>query len=281
MDYVPMNRLKIGIKGAGDLATGLACRLYQSNIFQIFMMEIEEPLAVRREVCFCDAIYTLKKSVEGVEAVRAESETGIYKAWRRHQIAVIADSGWKMIDRIKPDIVIDATIAKRNLGTTMEEASLVIALGPGFEAGRDAHLVIETNRGHNLGRVIVSGPAEKNTGVPGSVKGFTSERVLRSPANGSFNSNFHIGMMVSAGDIIGTVDKIDVIAEISGVLRGLIRPGTMVRQEWKIGDIDPRGDKTYCNAISDKARSVAGGVLEAILREFNTPSSGTRMNYIH
>lgn len=276
MDGVLMNHLKVGVKGAGEMATGLAWRLYQSNIHKIFMMEIETPLAVRRNVCFCDSVYVRKKIVEGVEAVRTEDESGIYKAWEKRQIAVIVDPCWKMIPKIKPDITVDATIAKKNLGTTMDEAPLVIGLGPGFEAGRDVHLVIETNRGHNLGRVLVSGTAEKNTGIPGSINGFTGERVLRAPAEGPFKSNLHIGNAVRAGDIIGTVDKIKVTAEISGVLRGLIKPGTMVIQGLKIGDIDPRNDREYCNTISDKARAVGGGVLEAVLRKFNNPSSCNR-----
>jgi xanthine dehydrogenase accessory factor len=186
---------------------------------------------------------------------------------------VIADPGWKTTDKIKPDIMIDATIAKKNLGTTMYEAPLVIGLGPGFEAGRDVHMVIETNRGHNLGRVIVSGPAEKNTGIPGSINGFTWERVLRAPAEGPFNSNLHIGVTVKAGDVIGSVYKKNVTAEISGVLRGLIKPGTMVKKGLKIGDIDPRDDMEYCYTISDKSRAVGGGVLEAVLRRFNNPLS--------
>ncbi len=273
MDSVSMSHLKVGIKGAGELATGIAWRLYQSNIRKIFMMEIDSPLAVRREVCFCDAVYAQKKIVEGVEAVRTDDENRIYQAWERHQIAVIADPCWKTTGKIKPDIMIDATIAKKNLGTTMDEAPFVIGLGPGFEAGRDVHMVIETNRGHNLGRVIVSGPAEKNTGIPGSINGFTWERVLRAPAEGLFNSNLHIGVTVKAGDVIGSVYKKNVTAEISGVLRGLIKPGTMVKKGLKIGDIDPRDDMEYCYTISDKSRAVGGGVLEAILRRFNNPSS--------
>ena len=272
-----IKELVIAVKGAGEMATGVALRLFQSNFKNIFMMEIEAPLAVRREVSFCEALYDQKKTVEGVAAVRAEDESGIYAAWQKHQIAVIADPAWRLNDQIQPDIMIDATIAKKNLGTTMAEAAFVIGLGPGFEAGRDVHLVIETNRGHNLGRVIVSGPAEANTGIPGSTNGFTEERVLRAPAAGTFNSNFHIGMTVRAGDIIGSVDKSEVTAEISGVLRGLIKPGTMVTQGLKIGDIDPRGNLDYCRTISDKARAVAGGVLEAILRRFNNSSACSTM----
>jgi xanthine dehydrogenase accessory factor len=261
-----LTHLMVGIKGAGEMASGLAWRLHQANIHRIFMMETEAPQAVRRGVCFCDAVHSLTKNVEGVEAVRAVDENGIHLAWQRNQIAVLVDPAWTYIDKIKPDIVIDAILAKKNMGTTIDEAPLVIGLGPGFEAGRDAHIVIETNRGHNLGKVILSGTAEKNTGVPGDINGFTRERVLRSPADGVFFSEFQIGMSVKPGDVIGTVNNRRVSAEIPGVLRGLIRPGIIVKEGTKIGDIDPRGDINYCNTISDKARAIGGGVLEAVFR---------------
>ncbi len=271
MNLVSLSHLKVGIKGAGEMASGLAWRLYQSNIRKIFMMESENPLAVRRGVCFSEAVYTEKKSVEGVNAVKAEDSNDIHYAWQRHQLAVIIDPKWKFVSIIKPDIVIDAILAKKNIGTTMDEAPLVIGLGPGFEAGKDVHIVVETNRGHNLGKVIVSGAAEKNTGIPGKIDGYTKERVLRSPADGPFLAEFQIGMAVKPGDVIGYVGKNNITAEIPGVLRGLIKPGTVVKKGLKIGDIDPRGNSEYCNTISDKARAVAGGVLEAVLRSIGKP----------
>lgn len=266
MNSTSLSHLKVGIKGAGEMASGLAWRLYQSNIRKIFMMESETPLAVRRGVCFSEAVYTGKKSVEGVDAVKTEDSNDIHFAWQRYQLAVIVDPKWKFVSIIKPDIVIDAILAKKNIGTTMDECQIVIGLGPGFEAGRDVHMVIETNRGHNLGKVIISGSAEKNTGIPGNINGYTKERVLRSPADGLFYSDFQIGMVVRPGDVIGYVGKQNITAEIPGVLRGLIRPGTVVKKGLKMGDIDPRGSSEYCNTISDKARAVAGGVLEAVLR---------------
>ncbi len=262
--------LVVGVKGAGEQATGIACRLYQSNIRKIFMMEIEKPLAVRRNVAFCDVIYTGNKCVEGVEASKMKSIFEIESAWDSKKIAVVVDPEWHSIRELQPDVVIDATIAKTNLGTNMKEAPLVIGVGPGFVAGKTVHMVIETKRGHNLGRVILSGQAEANTGIPGSICGFDQERVLRAPCSGQFITNFKIGTLVDSGVVVGTVNGACVVTEISGVLRGLITPGTMVKRGLKIGDVDPRGVIAYCDTISDKARSISGGVLEAIMRATGT-----------
>lgn len=264
--------LVVGFKGAGDLATGVAWRLYQSNIRKIFMMEMKNPLAVRRSVAFCQAVADGSQVVEGVAAVKAEGIHGVKSTWHSGKIAVVVDPQWHCIGELKPDVIIDATIAKKNLGTTMEEAPLVIAMGPGFEAGKDVHMVIETNRGHNLGRVILQGSAQADTGVPGTIGGFTRERLLRAPADGCFTSDLDIGMAVESGAVVGSVGGVPLTAEISGVLRGLIRPGTEVKKGLKIGDIDPRGDVLYCDTISDKSRALAGAVLEAIMRVYNTDS---------
>jgi xanthine dehydrogenase accessory factor len=261
--------LVVGIKGAGEMASGVAWRLYQTNIRRIFMMEISQPLAVRREVSFCEALIRGKMAVEGVEAVRAENVDGILQAWEEEAIAVIADPEWASIDKSKPDVVVDAILAKRNLGTSVEEAPLVIALGPGFTAGSDAHMVIETNRGHDLGKIILSGGAEPNTGVPGSIHGYTSERVLRAPSNGRFTAQHEIGDIIRRGEVVGEVDGSKVTAEIEGVIRGLIMSGIQVKKGLKLGDIDPRSNASYCTTISDKARSIGGAVLEAILRTYN------------
>jgi xanthine dehydrogenase accessory factor len=264
-----MTDVIVGIKGAGEMASGIAWRLYQANIRRIFMMEIPKPLAVRREVSFCEALVRGKMAVEGVEAMRAENADGIHQAWKEEAIAVIADPEWASIGELEPDVVVDAILAKRNLGTSMKEAPLVIALGPGFTVGGDAHMVIETNRGHNLGRIILFGEAEPNTGVPGSIHGYTSERVLRAPSDGCFTAQRDIGDIVRRGDVVGDVDGNKVTAEIDGVIRGLIMSGIQMRKGLKLGDIDPRGDASYCNTISDKARSIGGAVLEAVLRVHN------------
>jgi xanthine dehydrogenase accessory factor len=224
-------------------------------------------LAVRREVSFCETIYNESKKIEGVEAVKSNSVEEIKRGWGNGKIAVIIDPEWKAKEKIQPDVMVDAILAKKNLGTTMEDALLVIGLGPGFDAGRDVHMVIETNRGHNLGRIITSGCAELNTGIPGNIGGYTAERVLRSPINGVFQTRMAIGDLVKKGDIVGFVEGSKIQSKINGVIRGLIRSNIRVKQGLKLGDIDPRGNPSYCYTISDKARAVSGAVLEAILRK--------------
>ena len=264
-----LNELVIGIKGAGEMASAVAWRLYQARIQTIFMMETTNPLAVRREVSFCEAVHDGKQTVEGVTAVRAETVKQIPSIWQDGQIAVIADPEWRTLPQIGPDVVIDAILAKKNLGTALNEADLVVALGPGFSASQDSHLVIETNRGHDLGRIITSGAAEPNTGIPGAIGGYARERVLRAPADGLFTAMRGIGDLVKSGDVIGTVKDQDVTAQIDGILRGVIRDGLNVRKGLKLGDIDPRAEVRFCYTISDKSRAIAGSVLEAIMRKYN------------
>ena len=264
-----LNELIIGIKGAGEIASGIACRLFQSNIKNIFMMEAKNPLAVRRQVSFCEAFHDGKIIVEGVEAIKIDYCNEIHHAWGEHKIPVIVDPDWTCIKTIKPHVIIDAIIAKKNLGTNLSEADLVIGLGPGFEAGKDVHIVIETNRGHNLGKVILKGCPAANTGVPGPIGGFTHERVLRAPCAGVFKSDLDIGAMVKKNQVVATVDGQDVIAQIDGVLRGQIRDNIMVKDNLKIGDIDPRSKIEYCTSISEKARAIGGSILEAVLKKYN------------
>ena len=264
-----LSELIIGVKGAGEQATGTAWRLYQSNFRKIFMMEIEAPLAIRRHVAFSEAIFDGCKKVESVEAQHACNPGEIHRIWQENKIAVAVDPHWQFIRHLKPHVLIDATIAKRNLGTTMADAPLVIGMGPGFVAGETVHMVVETHRGHHLGRVIEAGHAQPNTGIPGTIGGFTKERLVRAPGNGKFNSSLGIGSKINRGDIVGFVDTLPVMAQISGVIRGLIRSGTKVHKGLKIGDIDPRGEPDFCTAISEKSRAIAGGVMEAILRVYN------------
>ena len=258
------------------MASGIACRLYQANLRRIVMLETDHPLAVRRKVSFCEAIWDGTKTVEGITAVSALGPQAAAAAWQQGFIPVIRDPEWKSITAMAPHVVVDAILAKKNLGTTMADAGLVIGLGPGFEAGTDVHLVIETNRGHNLGRVITQGKAAPNTGIPGNIAGFTSERVLRAPCAGIFTSALDIGDSVEADQVIGLVGQQPVTALIGGVLRGLIRNNTHVKNKLKIGDIDPRGDKSYCPMISEKARAIGGSVLEGILRQYLTPAYGEK-----
>jgi xanthine dehydrogenase accessory factor len=255
----------VGIKGAGDIATGVAVRLKRSGFSKIFMMEVASPLAVRRTVSFCEAVHVGRAVVEGITAVRASSQEAIGDAWESGQIPVIVDPCWTFVSSIKPRVLVDAILAKQNLGTTLEDAPLVIGLGPGFTATGDVHAVVETMRGHDLGRVIYKGSAQPNTGVPGEIGGHTKERVYHAPTTGSFHSDHEIGDRVEAGDVIGDVDGMAVAAKIDGLLRGLIRQGTVVRKGVKIGDIDPRGRAAHCFTVSDKARAIGGGVLEAIV----------------
>lgn len=272
--YKSPDQLIIGIKGAGEMATGVAWQLFRANIKKIFMMEVPAPLAVRRTVSFCEAVTRGEQVVEGVAAVRTTAVTDVFDAFDTGRVAVVPDPEWQMITRIQPDVVIDATIAKRNLGTTLAEAPLVIGLGPGFAAGKDVHLVIETSRGHDLGRVIEKGAALKNTGIPGTIGGYSVQRVLRAPCDGRFQTDLSIGCRVEAGDVIGRVEETPFTTEISGVLRGLIRPGSHVTQGMKMGDIDPRGDAAFCYTISDKARALGGNVLQAVLNRTCKVCSG-------
>lgn len=266
---MPLNEIVIAVKGAGEMATGIACRLYNANFRRIFMMDIENPMAVRRRVSFCEAVHDGAASVEGILSIKCESPSGIEAAWTQNAIPILVDPAWEAIKRLSPHVVIDAVIAKRNLGTRITEAPLVIGLGPGFTAGKDVHMAIETNRGHDLGRVILDGSPEPNTGIPGTIAGIAGERVLRAPCAGVFTSHLDIGALVQKGDVAGYVDGQPVITIIDGVIRGLIRPQTHVKAGLKIGDVDPRGNPVYCNTISEKARALGGSVLEAILRQYN------------
>jgi xanthine dehydrogenase accessory factor len=200
-----LTEMVIAIKGAGEMASAVACRLYMANFKKILMLETANPLAVRREVSFCEALYDGSQTVEGGKAIMAGAIKDIHTAWEQGRIAVAADPQWRLLEQVRPQVVVDAILAKKNLGTRMMDAELVIGLGPGFNAGNDVHMVIETNRGHDLGRIITAGSAEANTGVPGAIAGFTEERVLRAPAGGKFKTTRSIGDFVIADDIIGTV----------------------------------------------------------------------------
>jgi xanthine dehydrogenase accessory factor len=210
------------------------------------MMDIDKPLAVRRTVSFCEAIYDGTSVVEGIEAVFVENSDDMQAAWEKGQVAVLVDPDWALLARIRPQVVIDAIIAKTNLGTTLEDGSLVIGLGPGFTAGVD-------------------------TGIPGAIGGYTADRVLRAPVTGVFQSERNITDAVTEGDEIGAVAGQPVVAKIDGVIRGLIRPGIMVSKGMKIGDIDPRGQVEYCFSVSEKSRAIGGAVLEAILGASDFP----------
>lgn len=257
--------MKVVIRGGGDLATGVAEVLYQSG-FKILILDIEKPSSIRRSVCFSEAIYDGVTKVENIICKKVENENEIEKCWSEKIIPIMVDEKGEIIKKIKPDVVVDSIIAKKNLGTTKEMAPITIALGDGFEAGKDVDIVVETMRGHNLGRVITSGRAMKNTGIPGEIKGVSKDRVIYSLANGRFSSVKKIGDTVQKDEIIGYVGDVEIRGKISGVLRGIIREGYEVTENMKIGDIDPRiEEKNNCFTISDKARSLGGAVLRAIM----------------
>jgi xanthine dehydrogenase accessory factor len=256
------------IRGAGEMASGVAHRLHRSH-FNICMLEIPHPIAVRREVSFCEAIYDGEKEVEGIRSKFISRPEEIHSVWQGGKIAVLIDpDGEKTRRFIKPDVLVDAVMAKKNLGTHIKKAPLVIGLGPGFYAEKDVHIVIETNRGHDLGRLILKGTAEPDTGIPGNIGGYTVERVLRTMKKGVFHPQKEIGDRVHKGSVVAVVDDFPVMAKISGIVRGLIREGVEVKKGMKVGDIDPRGKRESCFTISDKARAIGGGVLEAILYWF-------------
>ncbi len=263
----------IVIKGAGDIATGVAARLWRSG-FPVVLTEIAEPLTVRRTVSFSEAVYEEETIVEGITAQRVEDRAAIANALDDGVIPVIVDPEGTIVGEIEPFAVVDAIMAKKNTGTHMEDAPLVIGLGPGFEAGGDVHAVIETKRGHTLGRVIWEGSAIPNTGIPGEVKGFGAERVIRAPGPGIFKGTLYIGEHVEKGEIVAYTGNTPIPAPISGMLRGLLHDGIIVEKGVKSGDVDPRDDRESCWLISDKALAIGGGVLEAVLTAINRMDSG-------
>lgn len=252
------------IRGAGDLASGVACRLHRAGL-QIVMTDLSQPTAIRRTVCFSEAIVHGTMQLEGITARFAASLSEVKQILADGQIAVLADADAVCAKDLKPDAVVDAILAKKNLGTSKDMAPIVVALGPGFEAGEDCHAVVETMRGHTLGRAYYSGSALPNTGVPGNIGGFTLERILRAPCDGVFRGVKQIGDTVEADEICAYVNDMPIKSKIRGVLRGLLPNGTEVYEGMKSGDVDPRCKIEHCYTCSDKALAIGGGVLEAIL----------------
>ena len=259
-----ISELIVLIRGGGEMATGIAHRLHRCHM-RVLITEIIMPTSVRRNVAFAEAVYEGAHTVEGVEAVRAASCDEAYMAWKRNQIPVFVDPEASIREILKPVVVIDAIMAKKNGVARLTDAPLVIGVGPGFTAGFNVHAVVESNRGHHLGRVIWDGAAESDTGIPASVDGYTASRVLRVPQSGIFNALRAIGDVIATGEPVAHVNGELIKAEISGQIRGLLRNGIQVEQGIKAGDIDPRGERGYCDSISDKSRAIAGGVLEAVL----------------
>ena len=260
------------IRGAGDIATGIALRLHRAGI-QVVMTDLPKPTAIRRTVSFSEAILKGETTVEDITA-RAATVEEVSKVLAAGEIPVLTDPDCKCRDILKPQVLVDAILAKRNLGTKITDAPAVIAVGPGFTAGTDCHAVVETMRGHYLGRVIWDGSAQPNTAVPGLIGGYAGERVLRAPADGVFRQVLHIGDRVQPGDAAGFVRDAPMTCTIGGILRGILPDGTPVHKGMKAGDVDPRCEEAHCFCASDKALAVGGGVLEAILQKTGVLSYG-------
>ena len=256
------------VRGAGDISTGTIHRLFRAG-FPVLALETDHPSAIRRKVAFSEAVYDGTATVEGITAVRISGLREMTAVLEKGQLPLLVDPEGQSIRQLCPTVVVDAILAKKNLGTSMDMADLTIALGPGFEAGKDVRYVIETMRGHDLGRIISSGFAAPNTGVPGLIGGFGAERVIHSPAAGVFHMKRDIGDQVQAGEAVGTVTapegEIPVTTRISGILRGIIRDGYPITRGFKLADVDPRLEELKnCFTISDKARCIAGSVLELV-----------------
>ncbi|EHL70088.1 selenium-dependent molybdenum cofactor biosynthesis protein YqeB [Cloacibacillus evryensis] len=250
------------VRGGGDLATGIIYRLWRVG-YSVLALETALPLVVRRTVSVASAVFDGRAKVEDMSAVLIGSMKEYDPA--SDVIQVLVDPEGRSIREVKPDILVDAVMAKKNIGTTKDMAPTVIAVGPGFSAPGDVDAVIETKRGHTLGRVIRYGSAIPNTGVPGIIKGYGTERLLRAPTDGYLLPVRKIGDEVSVGEVVGYVGGVEVCARVDGVLRGLIHPRVRVTNGLKIGDVDPRGDPSHCWSITDKALAIAGGVLEVIM----------------
>jgi len=264
------------VRGGGDLATGVVQKFYRSG-FKVLILETQTPTAIRRGAALCEAVYDGVARVEDIECRKINAVDECEECWQENAIPLLIDPNGKSINEIKPDAVIDAIIAKRNLGTTIDMANITIALGPGFEAGKDVHAVIETKRGNDLGRLILQGCAELDTGVPGEIAGESLRRVIHAPTEGVITHIKQIGSIVEQGESLFTIDNIrpdgmgarstKVQATMSGLSRGLIREGLWVHKGMKVADIDPRTDIDW-RAISDKARCLGGAALEAYLYLF-------------
>jgi len=252
------------VRGGGDLATGTINRLFKSG-FRVIVLEIKVPTMIRLSVSAATAVFDENIIIEDVRYQYVKSAHEALELTRDESVPVLVDPNMDSLRELKPDVLIDATLAKRNMGIHMQLAPIVIGLGPGFTAGEDCHAVIETSRGHDLGVIIYSGSALPNTGIPGLIAGYAEERVIRAPGSGYLKAIKKIGDLVTAGECIGSVNDAPVLANIEGVLRGLIHESVPVSKGMKIGDVDPRANIEACTSISDKARALGGSVLEAYL----------------
>lgn len=257
--------MKVLIKGAGDLATGIAYEFWLAG-YEVLMTEIEIPLAVRRTVSFSRAVYEGEAQVEKAKGILVQNLEEACAVTAKGDIAVIVDETAKIREAYGPDVLIDGIMAKRNTGTCKADAPLVIGIGPGFTAGADCHYVIETQRGPSLGKIICQGSAVPNTGIPGEIAGYTIERLIRASASGTMEPEAQIGDLVKKGQLVAVTGGVPVYAQMSGIVRGMLQEGVQVEEGLKIGDIDARENPEYCYTISDKARKIGRGAVEAVLQ---------------
>ena len=262
----------VAVKGAGDLATGVIHRLKRAG-FAVMATELPHPTVLRRTIAFAEAVALGQVTIEGITAQYAHSLEEVRAVLENGFVPILVDPDGIAFKHMQPDVLVEATLSKYNSGITVKDAPIVIALGPGYEASKDAHAVIETNRGHNLGRVYLEGNAEPNTGVPGTIGGYAGERLLRAPCAGRLYGVRQIGDQIREGEVVAIVKSGEVTAPIAaaipGILRGLVRDELIVSAGMKVGDIDPRAIREHCFTISDKSRAIGGGVLEAILYFMN------------
>lgn len=262
------------VRGGGDIATGAIQKLHRAG-FPVLVLEIAQPTAIRRCVALSEAVYEGEWTVEDITAVRAADLDQAISILDSGKVPLLVDPQCAVLDQVQPLALVDAILAKRNLGTSRQMAGITVALGPGFIAGEDVDIVVETMRGHNLGRLIFSGSALPNTGTPGLIEGAGRERVIHAPADGVIHSLKVIGDLVEKGSTIAWIGDVPVLASLDGILRGLIRDGFPVTQGLKIADIDPReSERANCFTISDKARCIGGGVLEAVMHLRNRQPCG-------
>lgn len=260
------SRQIIVVRGAGDIASGTIARLHRAG-YKVLALETEQPTVIRRTVAFADAVRNGEMIVEELKARRAVTADEVRMILGEEDIAVAADPEGRLIGELRPAAVIDAILAKKNLGTNRSMAKVTIALGPGFSAGDDVHYVVETMRGHTLGQIIDKGPASPDTKIPGSIEGYTEERILRAPADGEVKVMKDISSLVTKGETVAIVGGVELPATLTGMIRGMILDGTVVKKGMKMGDVDPRGERANYTNISDKAYAIAGSVLEILLRE--------------
>jgi xanthine dehydrogenase accessory factor len=266
--------LRVLIRGGGEMASGIAHRLNRCHM-KVVITEVPKPTTVRRTVAFAEAAYEGSHTIDGVQAVKVAMVAEIHETWLKGMIPVVVDPEAVIRKEIKPQVIVDAIMAKKNSRTAITDAPLVIGIGPGFSAGVNVHAVVESNRGFHLGRVIWHGEAEPDTGVPAPVEGHSETRVFRAPSSGRFRALRQIGDFIQAGETIAEVGGIPIKGQIPGLIRGMLRDGIEVQVGMKMGDIDPRGEREYCYTISDKARAIGGGVLEAILHGLKDLKLGT------